>query len=201
MVLMADLRSGELELDWRKFSVRKAWEKYRYHPAFHDIVCYEQFQSNLSPHRRSVKKSLERVNEEQAAFEHDRRLYSDTTHNQLGELKYHHSETQEFLRDDVQAGLHLDMVPSVLKSTRPEYKEYSLKKFTEHIYQEVRYQKYIYWLELERERKQREALELKEQKIAECSALRQQVKNAKQQKAKHARQEEVAGPNKKSRQA
>lgn len=206
MILMADLHSGELELDWRKFSVKQAGEKYRFHPAFHDIVCYEQFKQNLSNHRRSVKKNLARINLEQEAFEHDRRLYPDTGHNHLGELKYQHSETQELLRDDVASGLHLLMTPSKLRSSRPEYKaEFGLEKFTQHINQEVRYQKYVYYLDQQRQEKEIAAQEIKEKKIAERAALREQVKQAKQLKAKHARDETDpptdAGQNKKSRKA
>lgn len=52
--------------------------------------------------------------------------------------KWNGSDAQQFLRADMELGLHTIMPPKDLQSTRPEYKKFTLKVFRDHIYQEER---------------------------------------------------------------
>eukprot|EP00957_Ditylum_brightwellii_P000388 30331-Ditylum_brightwellii.AAC.2 len=56
------------------------------------------------------------------------------------------------------------MTPSKLRSTRTEYKEFQLKVFKQHIYQEICHQKFVSFLEWKRTEKQRIFLEKKAKK-------------------------------------
>lgn len=157
IVLMEDLVSGTLPLDHREVSPAEAFAYYKEQPAFKGLVCYEQFKSNLSRHRRDLLKNKSKSKEGELAIIHDRELYPSTTHNSNGDLNYKQSKTKELLRVDMAEQKHLSMTPKELKATRPEYDEFDLHKFTEKIGQEKRYQKYIYYLNDKREEKLQKA--------------------------------------------
>ena len=58
------------------------------------------------------------------------------------------------LREDVAAMKHTKMKPSQLRLTRDEYKEFGLKEFRQHVYQENRRRRFCNWLN-ERRQKQK----------------------------------------------
>jgi hypothetical protein len=68
------------------------------------------------------------------------------------------------LRKDVKAKKHEIMTPSKLRLTRPEYKEFKLEVFKQRIYQEIRHQKFVNFLEWKRTEKRRIFLEEKAKK-------------------------------------
>ena len=94
--------------------------------------------------------------EEEVFFIRDRELHPRSTRNNRGELVFDLSEAKELLREDVNNKLHEQMTPLQRKATRDHYKPFSNKVFKERIYQEVRYQKYLYYLNKKRE-KEKEA--------------------------------------------
>jgi hypothetical protein len=66
------------------------------------------------------------------------------------------SATKLLLREDVKNGRNILMTMAALKSSRPEYDEYSMQGFREHVYQEVKYQKFVNYLSDKREKDEQE---------------------------------------------
>jgi hypothetical protein len=77
-------------------------------------------------------------------------------YNAKGVLRYDLSATKLLLREDVKNGWHILMTTAALKSSRPEYDEYSMWGFREHVYQEVKYQKFGNYLSDKREKDKQE---------------------------------------------
>jgi hypothetical protein len=154
-IIVQDLKDGILSLDYQVTSVQKAWEYYSTLPQF-CIVCYKQFREKLSAHRRALIKAGDRQRLEEAAVERDRRLSPVQKYNAKGVLRYDLSATKLLLREDVKNGWHILMTTAALKSSRPEYDEYSMRGFREHVTQEVKYQKFGNYLSDKREKDEQE---------------------------------------------
>lgn len=104
---------------------------------------WENFKTNCGNLRTAIAKEFARANEDEANLVADmsRTPADGTNRNWAG------SEAERLLKLDVDAGRHLSMAPKVLRSTREEYQEWPLKKFRDHITQEVRSRKtQAYWL-------------------------------------------------------
>ena len=72
--------------------------------------------------------------------------------NKRGELVFDLSEAKELLREDVANKIHERLTPLQLKNTRDEYAPFTLEVFKQRIYQEVRYQKYLFYLNQKRDK-------------------------------------------------
>jgi hypothetical protein len=136
-------------------SADDAWNVYRDLPEFAGIA-FDQFETRLKDHRAQVKVKLSRNLRDEAAFVHDcksRPFPRTETHNHRGDRIFNGSPAQPLLRNDVRNRVHETMPPAALRMTRPEYIEFSLDEFRPRIYQEIRYQKFVYWLQKKREEK------------------------------------------------
>lgn len=91
--------------------------------------------------REQVTQDTESAKEDAFALEHDRKLYPIPTHNYRGEPRWEGSAAQKQLKDDVAKGLHLTMTPQEFGS-RQIFKDYAEDIIREHIYQEIKFQKY-----------------------------------------------------------
>jgi hypothetical protein len=160
-IIVQDLKDGILSLDYRVTSVQQAWEYYSTLPEF-CIVCYMQFREKLSAHRRALIKAGDRQRLEEAAVERDRRLRPVQKYNAKGVLRYDLSATRLLLREDVKNGRHNLMTAAALKSSRPEYDEYSMRGFREHVTQEVKYQKFGNYLSNKRKKDEQEKRAVKD---------------------------------------
>jgi hypothetical protein len=149
-IILEDLEEGILSLDEHKVSTKDAWEVYRQLPEFVDVV-FSQFQVRVNDHRKLVKKRSNQSETEMQALLHDRQLFPRQTHNHRGEPVFDFSVAKQLLREDVRDKKHTTMVPSELQRTRPEYMTFKPNKFKHRIYQEVRRQKFIFYLELKRD--------------------------------------------------
>ena len=152
-IILADLEDGILSMEESVTSAEDAWNVYRDLPEFTG-VAFDQFKTRLKDHREQVKVKFSRSSREEAAFVRDcaRRPFPPT-HNHRGERIFNHSPAQLLLRNDVKNRVHETMPPAALRMTRPEYVEFSLNQFRPRIYQEVRYQKFVYWLQKKRDKK------------------------------------------------
>jgi hypothetical protein len=73
-----------------------------------------------------------------------------SSHHQRSEPVFDLSPAKLLLRADVMEGKHHRMTPTELKNSRIEYRPFKAKKFKHRIYQEVRRQKFINYLNLKR---------------------------------------------------
>ena len=79
--------------------------------------------------------------------------------NKRGGLVFDLTPAKTLLRGDVAQKKHEEMTPQQLKASRPEYHQFSPDKFRQRIYQEVRRQNYVNYLELKGQEKARKARE------------------------------------------
>lgn len=149
--LLKHLLDGVLTLDESEVSAEEAWAtRYSNMTEFANVV-FEQFKLQLKAHRKLIKEKTSAANVQEAALQHDRRIYPEKTHYESGRPIFRMSPAQSLLGADVRDGRHREMTPATLKSSRPEYDEWALPIFRQRIYQEVRRQKFINYLEWKRE--------------------------------------------------
>jgi hypothetical protein len=96
---------------------------------------------------------MTRSSAELQALNKDRKLYPRQSHNHRGEPVFDLSPAKALLREDVKNKLHTTMSSSELRATSPEYMCFKPKKFKDRIPQEVKTQKFLHHLELQRSRK------------------------------------------------
>jgi len=102
------------------------------------------FNTNLRNLRAALKRDIGRANTDAANFAADRLLHPGGE----GQL-WVGSAAERFMKEDVDAERHLEdgMTPEKLRGTRDAYQEWSLKKFRDHLTQEIRSRKtQAYWL-------------------------------------------------------
>lgn len=172
LVLMEELEHNILPLEEQDVSTEFAWGVYREHPAFKNVVCFAQFKTQLAAHRAQVKKKQGESAVQLAAFHHDRVLHPPAKHNKQGERKFYLSDAHPLLREDVKEKKHEQMSVRRLYCSRPEYQQFCQNKFNQRIHQEVRYQKFVYYLNLKREEKEEKAKKKRAKAVASREAER-----------------------------
>lgn len=105
-------------------------------PEYTESMTSDQFKSRLSSMRDIVAKKLARAAEDAVDLCHDRQLHPRPETNGKGEPNWVDSEAKALLELDMENGLHKKMKPKELYLTRYQYKEFELKTFRDHIYQE-----------------------------------------------------------------
>jgi hypothetical protein len=117
----------------------------------YDYWCQQQpffiekklFKSRLRSLREQIKKYAEYAAVDNAAFADDLQLRTTNTHDSTGNPRWDGSAAQELLRHDVKEGLHkLYLRPMGFHASRPQYQEFTLEVFRNHIYQEVKTDKW-----------------------------------------------------------
>ena len=149
LTLLDDLENGVLSLDGKEVPAKVAWLTYKELPAF-QLVPYDQFRDRLRDHRAQVRTRKEQSTVEEQAFRRDRNLHPQANTNSRGELVFDLSPAKELLRADIKAGIHDRMTPEEFQGSREEYQSFSKRKFKERIYQEIRRNKFISYLEMKR---------------------------------------------------
>jgi hypothetical protein len=149
-ILLEDLEEGLLPVDADEMSAEEAWDIMYSNMAEFVPVVFSQFKERLRDHRKQVGEQTARSILESEALMHDRLMFPRQMENCRGEPVFDLSAAKLLLRADVADGKHLTMKPLQLKLTRDEYKPYSTKVFKHRIYQEVRREKFINYLEQRR---------------------------------------------------
>jgi hypothetical protein len=104
-------------------------------------VLYQQysknnFKANFRSLLASIEKYQERAERDNAALEHDRRLHPRGTTTSNGEPFWDGSLAQSLLKRDVANGLHQEMQPRDLWTSRDAYQSFALETFKKHMYKE-----------------------------------------------------------------
>ena len=155
-MLFEDLERGILPLTEDELSAEDAWNSVYVHMPEFIMVAFSQFEARLKDHRKQVTKLKVAASTQQDAFERDRGLHPRRTHDRRGRLVFDMSSAKAKLREDVSNDAHLNTSPTRLHRSRPEYQQFSLDEFRPRIYQEVRRQKFIYYLACKRAQKQQQ---------------------------------------------
>ena len=136
----------------------------------HGWVCpwWDRFQSVQGPSGGPSKKARNdagRASRESEALTHDRFLYPRQIVNHRGQPVFDLSPAKLLLRQDVADRKHLVMTPSELRQSRiAEYGQFGNREFKHRIYQAVRREKFINWLEQKRQEKYLSVLEKQNRK-------------------------------------
>ena len=119
-------------------------------------VEWERFNSNAKRLIKRIKKDKARADVDNAGCQHDMSLY---TFAQFIPKEWHGSTAEALLKQDVKGGLHKHFKPKELWKQRPEYQQFNLNIFRNHIYQESCSQvEAAYWLvKKQKKEKQKEA--------------------------------------------
>lgn len=151
-IIIEDLEPGGIL--WGRDSLQEVdcWRFYRNLPEFENVL-FEQFKDRLKEHRKQANKLKELSHRDLRAFLHDMALHPPTGYDNRGRLMFNAHPAKELLQADVKEGRHTMMPPSQLRLTRPEYLYFDKRVFKERIYQEVRRNKFIHYLELKRRSK------------------------------------------------
>jgi hypothetical protein len=109
-----------------------------------DRVPKNRFETNFNKLKEGVRTYKERALIDEAGFLRDKELYplaKDTPGYWDG------SEAQQLLKEDIRMKRHEEMKPMALWNSRPQYQEFELRKFRDHIHQELRnHREKPYWL-------------------------------------------------------
>lgn len=153
-ILLDDLRSGLLPADPVFLSAEEAWEICYQHMAEFNTVVFSQFEARLSDHRRQINRDAIRASTELAALKHDRNLFPRQMYNKRGEPVFDLHPAKLLLRTDLAEQKHLTMTAHELQQSRPaEYMIFDPKIFRYRIFQELRRQKFINYLNEKRAQK------------------------------------------------
>jgi hypothetical protein len=153
-ILIEDLQPGGPLYEKDDVSAEVAFGFYTTLPEFCG-VGFPQFKDRLKDHRKQGNAKSRVSHEEMLAFAHDRALHPRQKTNERGELVFDLSAAKLLLREDVRNQLHTTMQPFELQQTRPEYMDFKRDIFRRRIYQEVRLQKYFFYLVEEQNKKRR----------------------------------------------
>jgi hypothetical protein len=135
-------------------SAEEIFDFYKRLPQFENVV-WSQFEVRLKAHRKQVSERLHRSMQEEQYLARDRQLHPRQSHNHRGEPVFDLSPAKLLLRQDVKDKMHLHYKSSkTLQLSRLEYKPFKPRIFHDRIYQEVRFQKYIYYLGVKRAKEQ-----------------------------------------------
>jgi len=115
-----------------KMSMQTIWQS---HAAFR---CYdfESFHGYFKNMKALTKKHRKVVTQDEADFQHDMKLFPEKSG-----LIWHKHPAKELLKKDVKSGVASSMKPRDLQKTRPEYKQFSVKKFCKEVHHEKQRQR------------------------------------------------------------
>lgn len=116
----------------------KPKEIFDMHPEEHSKWEYTNWTNNLRNLRHAIEKDNKRMHDDMLSYGHDLAIVNALrAANPNRKPRWRGSEAAKRLKEDVDKGKHLEMKPSTLHQTRPEYLVFDLDVFRKHIYQEV----------------------------------------------------------------
>ena len=144
-ILLADFEPGGLFFEAEDMKAAFAWNIYKDLPEFAE-VSLPQFRSRYNEYRRNAQHQQYKAKIEEQCLIHDRKLHKQPTHDKFGRPLFGFHPAQQLLRTDVRAGAHLIMTTHALYRMRPEYMMFELSVFRHRVYQEIRREKFITYL-------------------------------------------------------
>lgn len=148
-ILASDLETGVLPLYSDDLSPKEAWEVYGSMPEFSGML-YEKFRTRLNDLRKSHRSRQIMADRDAKALHHDRKLHPRSNTNSRGEPIFDLSPAKPLLAKDVSNRKHLALSLRRFHQSRPEFLIFSRDVFKGRVYQEVRRQKFIAYLEKKR---------------------------------------------------
>jgi hypothetical protein len=157
LIVMEDLAKGIIPLEDRECTAKEAWDAWfsNLTEFIEEKVTYSQFEPRFKDHRKQITAKKLRSMHEMQAFLYHRQLHPQQTHDHRGKPIFDVHAAKPLLQEDVRMKRQMSMSPMTLRASRKEYADFDLGIFRQHIYQEVRRQKFIYFLNFKRAEKQK----------------------------------------------
>lgn len=149
-ILIEDLVRGICPVEETELTAEEAWEQCYSHMAEFKDVVFSQFEKRLKDHRRQIKKDLLRSQEEDWMMLHDREIFSRSLTNERGNLVFDLHPAKVLLEADIKNKKHVGIEPMVLWQSRSEYKMFDKTIFRQRIYQAIRREKFVNYLNAKR---------------------------------------------------
>ena len=153
-IVLDDLESELLPLDEDEMSAEAAWEVMYSHMVEFAAVPFDQFKARLTDHRKQRQRKVNANDRQLAAFYHDLGIHPAQEQDQHGNRVFVLSDAYPLLQQDIQADRHLVTSITNLHGSRDEYLSWPLRIFVRRVRQEVKRQKFIYYLSWKRAMKE-----------------------------------------------
>lgn len=151
-IILRDLMPGGALDGMDNVKAEDVFNYYKRFPEFEHVVL-SQFQERLHDHRKQSKEDRVLAARDEEATRKDRQRFPRANRNDHnGKLVFDVHSAKKLLREDIKNGLHKHIKPFEMQQTRPEYKEFEYRIFKHRIYQEVRRQKFLHYLEVKRQK-------------------------------------------------
>ena len=134
-LMTQDMLDGLIPSDKRINNIFKLWtEFYSQQPEFKDFPYEEtRFRSRLEGLQKSVSRLVWAARYDQECHDEAKAIYPDEKHGPTGDILWRNSEADRLLEIDMANGMHLNMLPSELRLTKPEYQEFSVARFSKRV--------------------------------------------------------------------
>ena len=159
-LLFNELENGEIPVDAEEMGPAQVWCKYAGTKEFkmRGMKFNDTFKRRLVALRKLVARDKCRARDDLQQLIGALNDHPPPIHNHRGEPQWNGSKAQSLLKEAVDRGHHIEMEPSELRRTKPEFMECALNTFRWHIHQEVKTRKCLHTLEYDAEQKLRKHL-------------------------------------------
>lgn len=147
---------GSIPCDWKLMKPFDVWNTYCDNDVFEGMEYDAAFKRRLLSLRNQVKVGKNRAADDQKAFEIAKTKHPPPALNHWGEPQWNGSAAQALLEEALKNKRHEELEPQELWESKPEYQEFRLSTFRDHIYQAVGTKKYLYQLDLKAKAKEEE---------------------------------------------
>jgi hypothetical protein len=161
-LLRNDFVTGELPLNADELTAEQIFET----RAEYSATEWRLFPERLIAIRKATAERMEEAKDDEAAFAHDRLMYPEVEFEIDGSYKWHGSEAEELIKEDVQKIIEEgrkndpNVTPTNLWLERIEYQLFHPDKFANHFYQAFKRVKFDNFVELKKQQAQNELEEI-----------------------------------------
>lgn len=152
-LLLNALINKEIPTDHRLMKPSDVWNKYCDADIFAGMEYDAAFKRRLLALRKQVSDGKDRASADLRRFEQAKKNHPPPTRNHRDEPQWNGSEAQRLLKMDMDNKKHFDLKPEYLWESRPEYGEFYLSTFRDHLWQEHKTRKYLYTLKFRAKKK------------------------------------------------
>lgn len=150
-IILDDLYRGVLTIDEEILPAEQAWEIYSKVDGF-QLVPFAQFKRQLKAHRNQVLKMQKESLHQYESFRRDQATQQQFTTYEDGRPIFVASPAHALLREDVKELYQTKISVGQLQVSRPEFESWTRAEFKRRVYQEVRYWKFVAYMEEKRQK-------------------------------------------------
>lgn len=150
--LERDLTLGRIPLDKDEMSPKQVYLQREVFKTF----PYEQFRDRLRDLRKKIKATKAQANNQEGDLTEDYRMFPTQTHDVNGRRRWAGSPAETLLAIDMKNLKHELMPPKQLHLSRPEYLEFDLKIFRNHIHQAKKTRVFRGYIDMKRQKKDKD---------------------------------------------